>query len=50
MMAGFAAIVEQARDGWWSAWVVGEQKALGTGARNEEDLSDSLRDNSLIGQ
>jgi predicted RNase H-like HicB family nuclease len=40
MTAKFAAIVEQARDGSWSACVVGEQTVLGTGATKEDALSD----------
>jgi predicted RNase H-like HicB family nuclease len=39
-MAKFAAMVEQAGDGSWSAGVVGEHTVLGTGATKEEAPSD----------
>jgi predicted RNase H-like HicB family nuclease len=42
-MARFAAMVEQAGDGSWSACVVGEHTVLGTGATREEAIEDLRR-------
>jgi predicted RNase H-like HicB family nuclease len=42
-MAKFAAMVEQASDGSWSACVVGEHTVLGTGATREEAIEDLRR-------
>jgi predicted RNase H-like HicB family nuclease len=42
-MAKFAAMVEQAGDGTWSACVVGEHTVLGTGATREEAIEDLRR-------
>jgi len=42
-MATFAAMVEQAGDGSWSACVVGEHTVLGTGATREEAIEDLRR-------
>jgi predicted RNase H-like HicB family nuclease len=42
-MAKFAAMVEQASDGTWSACVVGEHTVLGQGATHEEALEDLRR-------
>jgi predicted RNase H-like HicB family nuclease len=42
-MAKFAAIVEQASDGSWSASVVGEHTVLGQGSTREEAIGDLRR-------
>jgi predicted RNase H-like HicB family nuclease len=42
-MAKFAAMVEQAGDGTWSACIVGEHTVLGTGATREEAIEDLRR-------
>jgi predicted RNase H-like HicB family nuclease len=42
-MAKFAAMVERASDGTWSACVVGEHTVLGTGATRDEAIEDLRR-------
>ncbi len=39
-MAKFAATVEQAADGTWTAAFIGEHTVLGTGATKDEALDD----------
>ncbi len=42
-MAKFTAMVEQARDGSWTAAIIGEHTILGTGATKDEAIADLRR-------